>query len=135
MRNRTKQMTIAVLGTILLFAIGLIRPSSAQMILGQRNAADVFSARHPSAKIENVVAYKGYAYGSWNANNLNASQQKGHVLLARDSSGVWDIRCERSQDYLPIDMVRLCDVPVPVARHLYTLREDGEGEYRAAQAF
>ena len=135
MSNRTKQMTIAVLGAVLLFAVGLIRPSSAQMILGQLNAADVVSARNPLATVENVVAYKGYAYGSWKANTLNASQQKGHVLLSRDSSGVWDIRCERSQEYLPIDMVRLCDVPVPVARHLYTLREDGEGEYRAAQAF
>ena len=123
-------MTIAVLGAVLLFLIGLIRPSSAQMILGQRNAADVVSARNPLATDENDVAYKGYAYGSW-----KGSQQKGHVLLSRDSSGVWDIRCERSQDYLPIDMVRLCDVPVPVARHLYTLREDGEWEYRAAQAF
>ncbi|MEM8502260.1 MAG: hypothetical protein AAF716_03800 [Cyanobacteria bacterium P01_D01_bin.1] len=130
MSDRTKQMTIAVLGAVLLFVIGLIRPSSAQMILGQRNAADAVSARHPLATVENVVAYRGHAYGSWKGN-----ERKGHVLLSRDSSGVWDVRCERLQDYLPIDMVRLCDVPVPVARHLYTLREDGEGEYRAAQAF
>lgn len=130
MSDRTKQMIIAVLGAVLLFLIGLIRPSSAQMILGQHNAADAISARNPLVTVENIVAYRGYAYGSW-----KGSKQKGHVLLFRDSSGIWDVRCERSQDYLPIDMVRLCDVPVPVARHLYTLREDGEGEYRAAQAF
>lgn len=130
MNTRTRQMTIAVLGAVLLFAIGLIRPSLAHTGLVQSSAAESLFTHAGSATVENVVTYKGYAYGSWTTDS-----QKGYVVLSKNDFDTWVISCERSQDYLPIDMVRLCGVPVPVARHLYTLREDGEGEYRAAQAF
>ena len=129
MNTRGRRITIAVLGAVLLFITGLIRPSLAQMGEVQSSAANSLLTHTASASVENVVAYEGYAYGSW-----KTSEQKGYAVLSKNNLGSWDISCERSQDYLPIDMVRLCDVPVPIARHLYTLREDGEGEYRAAEA-
>lgn len=129
MNTRTRQIMIAVLGAALLFVIGLIRPSLAHTDLARSSAADSLLAHAEPAKVENVVAYKGYAYGSWQANF-----REGYVLLSKNEFGAWEVSCERSQDYLPIEMVRLCGVPVPVARHLYTLREDGEGEYRVAKA-
>lgn len=129
MNIRERQIVIAVLGAVLLFVTGLIRLSLAQMGEVKSSAANSLLTHTAPAIVENVVAYKGYAYGSW-----ETSEQKGYAVLSENEFGSWDISCERSQDYLPIDMVRLCDVPVPIARHLYTLREDREGEYRVAEA-
>lgn len=123
MNTKARQLTVATLGAILLVVIGMVRPSFAHS-----SAADTFAAHTPSAAIENVVAYSGYAYGSWQTDS-----ERGYLLLSEAEPNYWEVRCERSQDYLPIDMVKICDVPVPIARHLYTLREDGEGEYRVAQ--
>lgn len=123
MTSKSRQMTLAALGAILLVVIGMVRPG-----LAHNDAADIFSAHVPSATIENVVVYQGYAYGSWKRDS-----EEGYVLLSVAEPEGWDVRCERSQDYLPIDMVRLCDVPVPIARHLYTLREDREGVSRVAE--
>ncbi|MEM8808704.1 MAG: hypothetical protein AAGF01_22030 [Cyanobacteria bacterium P01_G01_bin.38] len=120
-----RRITLGALALLFLFLFEWVRPRFIDT-----GAADALASHVSSgALVENVVDFQGYAYGSW-----RTSDDKGYMILSEDSPHEWNVICDRKQEYLPIDLLNECSVPASIARHLYTLREVGEGENRMGQA-
>lgn len=120
-----RRITLGALLLLFLLLFEWVRPRFIDT-----GAADAIASHvNQEALVENVVSFQGYAYGSW-----RTDEDGGYLVMSEDSPHEWTLICDRQQEYLPIDLLNECSVPASIARHLYTLREDGEGENRLGQA-
>lgn len=81
-------------------------------------------AMHPQAmptilsNYERVETYKGYAYG--------LEGEGGKVAIATKGAGKeWTLLCKADQPMSGMDILRNCDVPIGIARHLRVLSHKG----------
>lgn len=121
-RSVNKMLASLLLGIIMTF---IFVGRGAEANTTPKTALDaVKGVAEYGATVENVVTFQHYSLGSWR--HMRAHET---VVVTEVAPKQWEVVCHSEKDYSPLALVNYCGVPMTVARHLYTLREDGLGKW------